>query len=68
MLIHCIQTAYEYMFDKLPSQFQCRSLSKILIFNGVGEGARRILMLDGDSLVLLDVMMVDFSTCFILTR
>jgi len=31
-------------------------------------GARRLLMLDGDSLIPLDVMMVDFTTCFILSR
>jgi len=31
-------------------------------------GARRLLMLDGDSLVLLDVMKVDFTSCIILSR
>ena len=30
--------------------------------------ARRLVMLDGDSLILLDVMKVDFTTCFILSR
>jgi len=31
-------------------------------------GARRLLMLDGDSLILLDVMRVVLTTCFILSR
>ena len=31
-------------------------------------GARRLLMLDGDNLILLVVMKVDFTTCFILSR
>jgi hypothetical protein len=31
-------------------------------------GARRLLMLDGDSLILLDVMKVVLTTCFILSR
>ena len=31
-------------------------------------GARRFLMLEGDSLILLDVMKLDFITCFILSR
>jgi len=31
-------------------------------------GARRLLMLGGDSLILLDVMKVGSTTCFILSR
>jgi len=31
-------------------------------------GARRVLMLDGDSLILLDVMKLVFTTCFTLSR
>jgi len=31
-------------------------------------GAWRLLMFGGSSLILLDVMKVDFTTCFILSR
>jgi len=31
-------------------------------------GAWHLLMLDGDSLILLDVMKLDFTTCFVLSR
>jgi len=30
-------------------------------------GTRQLSMLDGDTLILLDVMKVDFTTCFILS-
>jgi len=37
-------------------------ISYILVY-----GAQQLLMLDGDSLILLGVMEVDFTTCFILS-
>jgi hypothetical protein len=39
-----------------------------LVFYILVYGARWLLMLDGDSLILLDVMKVAFTTCFILSR
>ena len=38
------------------------------IFYILMHGARWLLMLDGDSLILLDVMKVGFTTCFIVSR
>ena len=39
-----------------------------LIFYILVYGARWLLMLDGNSLILLDVMKVVLTTCFILSR
>jgi len=40
-----------------------RLIAYILVY-----GARWLLTLDGDSSILLDVMKVGFTTCFILSR
>ena len=39
-----------------------------LVYYILEYGARWLLMLDGDSLILLDVMKVVLTTCFVLSR
>ena len=52
-----------------PISFELAYFPTLNLFNYILEcGARWLLMLDGNSLILLDVMKVDLTTCFILSR
>jgi len=54
---------YQRLYNNLAHFSMLKLVYYILVY-----GARRRLMLDGDSLILLDIMKVDFTTCFILSR
>jgi hypothetical protein len=57
-----------YLWGMNPLAFLAYFSILKLIYYVLVYGARRLLMLDGDILILLDVMKVVFTTYFILSR
>jgi hypothetical protein len=57
-----------YLWGMKPLAYLAYFSNLRFIYYMLVYGARRLLMLHGDSLILLDVIKVVFTTCFILSR